>query len=561
MGRDAEGGGTCKPRYPPPLRGTSTGAPFHWLLAAIVATLWELPAIARQSDLDAALEAWRAAHGDLWELEVDPTVGFGVYLYGGLADPETRPEDEAGFVEAAMGFVQASEALHGIDPETLAFERRVFLPLSLIDSSDKITVRFLQQVDGVPVEGGCVNVLMDAADDYLLSVQSTGLPGLETFDTTPSVPAAAASVLASGRFLSDTGFHAEETSAPRLVIAQIEDETSRTPRLAWFVQASAWREGERLPPVSFYYWFDARSGELVRTRDAVKHYDVSGTVVSYVTTGTGGLHEDGDFEVKPMSRIAIFDANDEMITYAADDGTFTIPGTAPLTIKVRYEGEVTAQIENEPPNGAEREETHTLQNPTGNIVTMNDSPDEEVTAQANAYYWITRVHDWIAATNPYDTVWNSFGTDLPFAKVNDSGLQCNGGVSNHWLRLSPSDTSSCGDEDHWSRCMQAALCTNTASATIIVHELSHLLFPKYGGFATLTFEEGMADVYALYVTDQEIYAKDLCLDVEYPCGDRRGDNALRYCLYGPEGCHGDTHLSGQVLSGALWKMRQRLKQS
>jgi len=377
--------------------------------------------VAVQSDLDDELEAWRAAHGAGWELEVDPKIGFGVFLYSGLADAATHPEDEAGFIDVAMGFVRASESLHGIDPETLVFERSVFLPLSLIDSSDKITFRFRQQVDGVPVQGGCVNVLMDAADDYLLSVHSTGLPGVEAFDTTPSVPAAAASVLASGRFLSDTGIHAEETSAPRLVIAQIEDETSRTPRLAWFVQASAWREEERLAPVSFYYWFDARSGELVRSRDAVMNYDVSGTVQSYLTAGTGGLHEDGDFEVKPMSRIAIFDANDEMITYAAEDGTFTIPGTAPVTIKVRYEGEVTAQIENEPPNGPEREETHTLQNPTGNIVTMNDSPDEEVTAQANAYYWITRVHDWIAATNPYDTVWNTFGTGLSRVSCDCSG--------------------------------------------------------------------------------------------------------------------------------------------
>jgi len=387
-----------------------------WFPAALVAAL-SLPglsAVALSSDLDDELEAWRAAHGAGWELEVDPKTGFGVFLYSGLADAATHPEDEAGFIDVAMGFIRASESLHGIDPETLVFERSVFLPLSLIDSSDKITFRFLQQVDGVPVEGGCVNVLIDAADDYLLSVQSTGLPGVEDFDTAPSVPAAAASVLASGRFLSDTGIHAEETSAPRLVIAQVEDETSRTPRLAWFVQASAWREGERLAPVSFYYWFDARSGELVRTRDAVKRYEeeVSGTVMSSVTTGTMPLHAGSTVEIKPMSRILIYNTAvpPERIGTAADDGTFTIAGSAPMTITLRYEGEVTGQIQNGMllGDGDEYEKPFELPNPTGNVVLMNATPDEAVTAQANAYYWITRMHDWILATNPTDGIWGKF---------------------------------------------------------------------------------------------------------------------------------------------------------
>ena len=473
--------------------------------------------MAVQSDLDDELEAWRAAHGAGWELEVDPKIGFGVFLYSGLADAATHPEDEAGFIDVAMGFVRASESLHGIDPETLVFERSVFLPLSLIDSSDKITFRFRQQVDGVPVQGGCVNVLMDAADDYLLSVHSTGLPGVEAFDTTPSVPAAAASVLASGRFLSDTGIHAEETSAPRLVIAQIEDETSRTPRLAWFVQASAWREEERLAPVSFYYWFDARSGELVSARDAVKRYDVSGTVLSYVTAGTGGLHSESDIEAKPMSRIFIYDsAGTEILATAAEDGTFTIENEdAPLTVKVRYEGEVTAQIQNIA--GDEYEATVVLPDDTGNIVGLNPGPfpTEYVTAQANAYYWITRVHDWIAATNPYDTVWDEFA-ELPEARVNDSSVVCNA-LAGPPLKFSPSDDSSC--ETNWTNCFQDVTCTNTSSATIIVHELGHVLRylydPNSASF-TQAFDEGQADIYALYVTDQEIFAEDICLDVEYP---------------------------------------------
>ena len=409
------------------------------------------------------------------------------------------------------------------------------------------------------MEGGFVNVLMAANEGYLLSVQNTALPGVETFDTDAAISAEGATALAFQQLLLDTGIRADEIGSPELVISQFADETTRAPRLTWFVQASAWRAGNDLPPVSFYYNFDADSGELAGARDAVLHYDVSGKIESNVTTDTNALYQGSAVSNRAMSRIYIYDSSGNTILgTTAEDGTFTIPGTHPVTIKLVYEGEATPRIQNQ--TGSKHEESFVLQNATGNYVLMNSKPPlptEEVTAQANAYYWITRMHDWILATNPLDGIWGAFGVNEPTLYVNDAGPgnACNATAYIYpprGMEFGGSDTTSCA-----SFCANVT-CTNHASATIIAHETGHLLRELYNGFANSAFDEGLADVYALYLTDQVIDGEDICLGQPL-CATRRGDNAVRVCPTG--NCYGSVYVTGQALTGAFWKMRERLKQS
>ena len=522
------------------------------------------------SDREVALEAWRAEHGDSWRLDVDPKIDAGVLLYSGSAEPDSRPEDDAGFIDAARQFIRASAALHGIDDETLVFDRLVFLPLSLIESSDKTTVRFTQEVRGVRVEGGYVNVLMDTAGGSLLSVQNTGLPGLETVDTDAAITEEGAISLAFEQLLSDTGILPEEISSPELVVSQIEDETTRVPKLTWFVQASAWPEGQELPPISIYYNFDAGSGALVRARDAVVHYQsqITGTVKSNVTTGSEALHGGSTVMMQPMSRIYIYpEVGNNPLATTNEDGTFTIYGSVPMNVRLRYEGAVTARVQNEGFSMNEYEEMFPLLSSTGNVLEMNSNivyPTEESTAQANAYYWITRLHDWILSSNIADAIWqNSFDTSIePTGRVNDSSDLCGATPSSSspfYLETAPATTTP--GTPCVIGCLQSVNCSNTASATIIVHEMAHILHQLYDSnwFGDSgSFSEGLADVYALYVTDQVVEGKDSCLGL-VDCGNRRGDNSLRYCSNGQDFCHTGAHLGGQVLMGAFWKMRERLK--
>ena len=438
------------------------------------------------------------------------------------------------------------------------------MPLSLIESSDKVTVRFTQEVRGVRVEGGFVNVLMDAAEGYLLSLQNTSLPDLDTVDTESTISAEGALALALDHLLSDTGVRADELSTPELVISQVESESARTPRLTWFVQASNWRTEEGLPPVSVYYNFDAGNGELVRAKNAVSNYDVSGKVTSVVTTGTNALHDNSTTESKPMGRIHIFENETDIapLTTTEPDGTFTISnygGDGELWI--RYEGTAVPRVQNE--SGGEYDKAFSVQSGGGNNLVMDElAPTQHVVAQANAFYWITQLHDWILATNPTDDIWEEFDksgshvTEGPIAYVNLPSSACNGsaGVFPAEIFVGPSDGTTCS-----SACSNV-ICTNTASATILVHEAAHSIRFLYTGdvFPSDSFDEGLADVYSLYLHDQVTYAEDVCLGLP-ACSTREGDNATRYCIAGSDNCHTQAHLGGEVLMGAFWKMRERMK--
>ncbi len=105
------------------------------------------------------------------------------------------------------------------------------------------------------------------------------------------------------------------------------------------------------------------------------------------------------------------------------------------------------------------------------------TPDDQVTAQANAYYWLTRMRDWISAANPADEIWETMCSPGILVKVNDIStlLYCDGsgnragsncpGFSRDQLRLfSPPDcTYGC-----------TGICPNKSNATIITHETGHI---------------------------------------------------------------------------------------
>jgi hypothetical protein len=294
------------------------------------------------------LAAWRVEHGESWLLEVDPDTGYGTFLYSGIAEPQSTPQVEADYVAEARYFIEESVLLHGIDPDTLVFDRSVYLPLSLIESSDKTTVRFQQVVDGVPVQGGVVNVLLDTDEGHLLSLQGTAVPELSSMDTTPVIREVGAIALAAIQLFEDIGVTTDSATV-NLVIALIEDVLGNdTPTLVWFVLQSG--PEERGGVLAYYYLFDAKTGQLLRSQDAVKYYDVSGRITAHTTGGTRGLHSGSPVVQRPMSRIFVKwdDRNgQEGIEVTDQNGEFTIPGVdPPVDLTIKFEGEKTALVQN-----------------------------------------------------------------------------------------------------------------------------------------------------------------------------------------------------------------------
>jgi len=146
--------------------------------------------------MDALLTSWRAEHGSSWQVKTDAQTGYLEMLYGGNVPAGVRPTEDAQFEALALDALQLTASMHGIDLDTLEFESAHFLPLGQFGTSDKETVRYHQEVNGVRVVNGLVNVLF-SAEGALLSVHSTGLPKLSGFDTTKvEIPEAAKRALA-----------------------------------------------------------------------------------------------------------------------------------------------------------------------------------------------------------------------------------------------------------------------------------------------------------------------------------------------------------------------------
>jgi hypothetical protein len=475
------------------------------------------------------LEAWRALHGPTWQIVDDPGTGFAQMLYGGNAAPSFEPRDDAQFIDLAISAVTQTRALLGVDASSLVPERALFLPLGQIGSSDKVTVRLHQAIGGVPVVGGYVNVLFDT-HGKLLSVQTSGLPGLSSFDVRPGIDADAARRRAAETFRADVGITASSVSTPALVIVQVERMKGRRGVLAWQVDARA--DLQDALPEGYTYWLDARTGAIVQRESSIKTFDVTGTVVSNATPGLAPDVATNPPTQQPMKYLTVTSGSGNATTDAI--GHFTIPGVnSPLSVTFTYNGTFNHVLNN---TGANYTLTQTLQPNQANTIVMNTPAVGTVTAQANAFNVVDHLRDWVRSVNPNDST-----ADFVVTSNTNLAQTCNAyydGVSLNFYA-------------------PGGGCPNTAYSTVISHENGHWLNDLYGtGNGSDGMGEGNADVWSMYSWETPIIAQDFF----GPGTDiRTGLNTRQFCGDCCGGCYGEVHADGEVWMGAAWKVRAHLQ--
>ncbi len=479
--------------------------------------------------LDAHLAQWRAAHGQNWRAKADAQTGYLEMLYGGSVPSAVHPANDAQFESLGRAALESTAAMHGIDLDTLTFESAQFLPLGLVGSGDKETVRFREEVGGVRVVGGYVNVLFSARG-ALLSVQSTGMPGLSGFGTTASIPAPDAAAIATAAFSRLTGLAPTEVGTPELVIDAIPDGTRRTPRLSWLVN-ELW-EGTDQEPVGWRYSVDARNGAILRTERSV-HFDVSGNVTSMATPGVRPDEGSNPPAAQVMKYLRVTSPSGTVFTDA--NGDFNYPGVnTPLSVTFQYTNGTLANVQNQA--GANYSLTLSLQPNVSNSILMNSPAVATVTAQANGLMFVDRTSDFIHSINPTDT----HADFSALTKVNENS-SCNAfwdGGSINFYRAGGG-------------------CVNTAYSTVVTHELGHWMNALYGtGNDSDRMGESNADVWSLYVYDNPIIGQDFC---GVNCNIRNGNNNRQFCGDCCPGCYGEVHNDGEVWMGAAWKVRSRLE--
>ena len=485
------------------------------------------PASAARLRAEAHFLAFRDLNGPGWNMVLERRTGGATFLGGGRSAPAFAPRGDGDFADLARLFVEATEPMTGVEVATLALERVTLLPLGAAGGSDKWSVRLRQELGGVRVIGGFVNVLFDARGNAL-SLQSTALPGLLSLSgLRPVLDADRAARGALGAFQRETGLPGIVTAAPELGIGALEVGQTLAPALVWQVEVQWHARGYE--PEGRTLWIDALDGAPLRSRDSI-HHDVSGTVDSNATPGT--RPDVGNNPPLPFLMKYLRVTSAAGTEYTDASGAFNFAGeTGPLDCTFEYVGTY-ALVSNDA--GPEYVHNQMIVG-TGNVVSMNIAPTEHTTAQANAFMHVGSLRDWIRSVDPGDDT----ADFQAHANVNLSQT-CNAYFDGNSVNFFAAGGS----------------CPNTGYSTVVAHEMGHWLNVLYGtGNGYDGMGEGNADVFAMYEYDTPLVGEDFFGPGTYV---RTGTNTRQYCGDCCPGCHGGVHANGEVWMGAAWKIRERL---
>lgn len=538
-------------------------------------------------DIEAGLLLWRIEHGPSWEVVLDGETQVGRLLCNGRDDPgDFDPQSDSDWFLLARALLMDAHGVLRIDDDTLVNDRVLMLPLGIVGTSDKYTVRFRQVVSNVPVRGGWVNLLFDT-EANILALDSDALPDLSGFDVDATVTSATASTVATSSFAQDTGLQPTSVGTPVLAVFKRVVEGHRSGVLVWEVETLAETSGGT---IAYLYRIAAQPpANVVQREDLVleafqqPQQMITGKVEAYVVVHPEWKPDprDGTFlELRPMAYMYLRnDATNSILTTTDANGEFGF--AAPLGGSIRVRMDFKGPYSNtcnapDPPNdgictncnqnyrtvvtlsaGINKIVMRPITYPADDAVTS--ASDEEVVAQANVLYHVNRARDWIHSLNPLDLTFDQGKpyTLRPNRDACDSAAlgQCpspSGFVPRIWF------SKHTGEEP--------TVCQNLAFSTIIWHELGHVMNNLYGSgnHVGSGFGEGCADVWTLYQADYHIVGNGVSRR-------RFGTNTTQFCgecdrgFPPPEGCtdcqgcHGGAHADGEVLMGALWKVRDELK--
>jgi len=185
------------------------------------------------------------------------------------------------------------------------------------------------------------------------------------------------------------------------------------------------------------------------------------------------------------------------------------------------------------------------------IVFNSIGTDEHDTAQVNAYYHTTYVHDWLKSRLPG----NFSAIDIPLpAIVNYPAEGCNAFYDPDVRTMV---FFSSGHDEYLG---QLYPCINAAYDTIIYHEYGHFLDDMAGGIpetlSGASLGEGWGDLITAFVSGQPLMAEhSSALYHVVPGFGRTADNDYQYSR---NDAYYDTHVLGQAWSGFGWHLKENL---
>jgi hypothetical protein len=508
----------------------------HKLIASvavlIVGGLFNAPTSAQsaseeQNPVLNSFEKWQNNHGSEWRLRRHNDLPTAQFLWGYHAKAPFSPENDGDFEELARMAFDNSYEMFGIDDFSLQLRTVKHLNLQQIATTNKVAVEFGQSVNGIEVIGGSAQALFTPKGD-LLALDGLALPHLGKFSVRPQNDRYVAVSAAMNEYSTlEGGREPNFVSTPELVIVKHKEDKFFQPRLAWSIELR--NNANMTSPAGRQIFIAADGGyELLEEHNLIHNQQASGTISSYATPGTAAHSNSNPPTIQPMAYMYVTAGGS---TYTTDsNGDVAIPSAG--SVIARYQGPY-CRVYNQ--SGSDHSTTANFGAGSGNTLTMNSGQTEHVTSEASCFDSVNDFKIWLDSIDPTDT-------HMDFQVRTNANLNstCNAYYDGSSINMYSSGGG----------------CNNTGFSTVVTHEEGHWANDRYNsGNGWDGFGEGNADVYSMYIYDTAIVGEDFFTTGGYI---RNGNNSRQYCGDSNGGCYGQVHADGEVLMGALWKVRERL---
>ena len=463
-------------------------------------------------------DAWQdflARRGAAWTARFDESTGTPIRFYGeGWAVDVAALNDDEAVWDLGWSILEAERGLLAVDLSDLS-------PGVLDRRMGVTTLTFQRRHQGLPVEDARVSLRFKAGRFFVGQFES--IPGIAT-DPRPGIGPEQAVAAALGALDLDPA--QANVSAPALVVRPLPLGTAMRHPLAWRIEITALdRPSRRIT------WIDAQSGALLGWQEQVRF--TAGTVVAlvddrYPLAGT---------TTAPMSGVSLGN------TVSALDGTFSTSGSPPETLGWGPSG-TWIDVDSQDSFG---EATFADTLTEGGIVTAAPDPSASNTeerrtlAQTQAHVSTMVARARALQIDP-TFGWASQQVD---ANVNMNDTNCNAwydGQSINFMR-------------------QGGGCNNTARvADVIYHEYGHGFHAwsivQYQGAFEEALSEGLSDYMAVTITGDSGMGRNFMQGTTDPLRD------MEDLLVWPDDInYEDPHITGIIIGGALWDLRQLLEAS
>lgn len=485
-----------------------------------------------QDPVATALETWQQDNGSAWRLTRHADLATGRHLWGFHTEAPFTPSLDEDYYELARMAFDEAHGIFAIADGTLVPEQVKYLSLEQIGSTDKVAVEMRQLVKGVEVLDASVHALFTPYGS-LLSLDSRAVPGVENLSVIPVADGYAAVSAAMEHYsVIEGGRQASEVSQPTLVILKHKPGKFMQPRLAWSIELRN-RENPLNPAGrTIFIAADNGSMEMLEERNLIHHQQATGTINAYATPGTEAHSGSNPPTLHTMPHMNLTSPVGNTTTDANGDFVLNTPNTNPVNITATFQGPY-CRVYNQA--GADHSTTTSFTPGTPGTLTMNTGQTEFVTAEASCYDSVLDMRSWTQTIDP---------TDLS---------------QNFQVRTNANLNSNCNayfDGVSINMYTSGGGCNNTGFSTVVAHEEGHWMNVLYGsGNGSDGFGEGNADVWSMYIYDTPVVGEGFFTGGGFI---RTGNNIRQFCGDSNPGCFGQVHADGEVLMGALWKVRRNL---